>query len=69
MNLRDFRNRVFPDLNSELISTNGKGIFQSKIPEILAKFEEVEFGCEQFMITATSNPVFIFLLKALHLVG
>lgn len=53
MTLRDFRNRVFPDLNSELISTNGKGIFQSKIPKILAKFEEVEFGREQFTITAT----------------
>jgi hypothetical protein len=43
MNLRDFRNWVFPDLNSELISTNGKGIFQSKIPETLDKFEEIEF--------------------------
>lgn len=53
MTLRDLRNWGFPDLNSELISTNGKGIFQSKIPETLDKFEEIEFGCEQFTITAT----------------
>ena len=53
MTRRAFRNWGFPALNIELISTNGKGIFQSKIPETLDKFEEVEFGCEQFTITAT----------------